>query len=92
LVNLDLPFWMLGGPDEQIRNTLVDQHFPGGPTSRRHLLHPLLNPRLRRSELNYAEAVHEYLVARARLDAATNQVPGYADAPRSWRQYYDETG
>jgi len=40
---------------------------------------------LRRSELNYAEAVHEYLVARARLDAATGQVPGYADAPSSWR-------
>jgi len=33
---------------------------------------------LRRSELNYAEAVHEYLVARANLDAATGQVPGYA--------------
>jgi outer membrane protein TolC len=30
---------------------------------------------LRQSEFNYAEAVYDYLVARAQLDEATGQVP-----------------
>jgi outer membrane protein TolC len=30
---------------------------------------------LRQSEFNYAQAVYDYLVARARLDQATGDVP-----------------